>query len=267
MRTKITQSALKMAMLEEPKRRNVFRVTAGYVVASWIILQVLDVLAPIQLIPDWIRKAILYLLILGFTAAVVLRTPDINQAVTPGLGYRPTEPASAIPRANKNLSDIFLTTGQWDSCIESGRRVLQLAPQIENVHGIIGWCLLFDGRHDEAPAETLLERNEQIAAPVLAAVYHSLNRPAESTAAFARATEVGSRPALIARSLVYCGQTDEAFDWLNRMSESEAAELGDPAIDPAWSGLLDDPRWQPWLESKGLSKKQLSAYEFDARLP
>jgi len=59
-------------LYEELKRRNVFRVAAAYLVAAWLVLQVLDVLTPILQIPDWVARTLLYLLILGFVAALIL---------------------------------------------------------------------------------------------------------------------------------------------------------------------------------------------------
>ena len=48
------------------------RVAAAYLVAAWVVLQVLDVIVPILQLPEWIPLTVLYLLILGFFAAVIL---------------------------------------------------------------------------------------------------------------------------------------------------------------------------------------------------
>jgi len=42
--------------------------------------------------------------------------------------------------------------------------------------------------------------------------------------------------------------------------------LGNPATEPIWSPLYDDPRWEPWLASRGISKDQLFEYVFDFKL-
>ena len=60
---------------------------------------------------------------------------------------------------------------------------------------------------------------------------------------------------------------DDAFDWLNRLTAEMASEyLGNPATEPIWSPLYDDPRWEPWLASRGISKDQLFEYVFDFKL-
>jgi TolB-like protein/Flp pilus assembly protein TadD len=60
-----------MSLLSELNRRNVFRVAAAYVVLSWVVLQVADVLFEALLLPDVWNRAVLGLLVLGFIPALV----------------------------------------------------------------------------------------------------------------------------------------------------------------------------------------------------
>jgi TolB-like protein len=60
-----------MSLFSELKRRNVFRVVAAYVVLSWLLLQIVDVVSPILQLPDVFAKGVLVLIGLGFIAAVV----------------------------------------------------------------------------------------------------------------------------------------------------------------------------------------------------
>jgi len=55
-----------MSIFAELKRRNVFRVAAGYIVLGWLLLQVTDVVVPILELPGWVDKLVLFLLVLGF---------------------------------------------------------------------------------------------------------------------------------------------------------------------------------------------------------
>ena len=55
-----------MGVFQELKRRNVFRVGIAYLVLSWLLLQVADVVVPILELPDWVGKLVLFLLLLGF---------------------------------------------------------------------------------------------------------------------------------------------------------------------------------------------------------
>ena len=58
-------------LIEELRRRNVFRVGALYLVASWLVLQVADVLAGLLGLPDWTLRFVAFLLMLGFPLALV----------------------------------------------------------------------------------------------------------------------------------------------------------------------------------------------------
>jgi TolB-like protein/Tfp pilus assembly protein PilF len=60
-----------MSLFAELKRRNVIRVGVAYLVATWLLLQVVDVLTPILELPDWAPKLILVILVLGFVPVLI----------------------------------------------------------------------------------------------------------------------------------------------------------------------------------------------------
>ena len=86
----------------ELKRRNVYRVGIAYVVASWLLLQVIDVVEPIIGMPDWVAKLFLVLLAFGLPLVLVFSwayemTPeglkrekevDRTQSITGETGHR-----------------------------------------------------------------------------------------------------------------------------------------------------------------------------------
>jgi TolB-like protein/Tfp pilus assembly protein PilF len=57
-------------LFEELKRRNVIKVSAAYVVLSWLLAQVADLAADTFAAPDWVMKMFVTLLALGFPMAV-----------------------------------------------------------------------------------------------------------------------------------------------------------------------------------------------------
>jgi adenylate cyclase len=59
-----------MSLFTELKRRNVFRVAAAYLVVGWLVLQLADILLNIVGAPEWVGKAIIALLLLGFVPTV-----------------------------------------------------------------------------------------------------------------------------------------------------------------------------------------------------
>jgi TolB-like protein len=58
-------------LFQELKRRNVFRVGVAYLVASWLLLQIVDVIGPILRLPDQFTRYLLFLLIIGLLPALV----------------------------------------------------------------------------------------------------------------------------------------------------------------------------------------------------
>jgi len=57
---------------DELKRRNVFRVGIAYGVAAWLVLQVADLVLENIGAPDWMIKALMFFVALGFVAAVII---------------------------------------------------------------------------------------------------------------------------------------------------------------------------------------------------
>jgi adenylate cyclase len=70
-----------MSLFDELKRRKVFRVAGGYVVVSWVLVQVADIMLNNFGAPDWVFKSLVAVLFIGFPLAVFLTwayelTPD-----------------------------------------------------------------------------------------------------------------------------------------------------------------------------------------------
>jgi len=84
-----------MSILGEIKRRKVFQVAIAYVIAAWLIAQVVDVINEPLNLPGWFDTAVLVSLGLGFPIAVILawifdvtpkgvvRTPSSDNEVAP----------------------------------------------------------------------------------------------------------------------------------------------------------------------------------------
>jgi len=59
------------SFIQELKRRNVFRVAAIYVIVSWLLMQIGDVMFPALLLPDWTTRMLVAFLILGLPVALI----------------------------------------------------------------------------------------------------------------------------------------------------------------------------------------------------
>ncbi len=70
-----------MSFFNELKRRNVFKVGVAYAVASWVLLQIVDLVLENIHAPDWIMQVFMLALAVGFPIAVIIAwafevTPD-----------------------------------------------------------------------------------------------------------------------------------------------------------------------------------------------
>ena len=89
-------------ILEEIKRRNVFKVAIVYLIAGWLTMQVVDVMFPALMLPEWIASAVAAILLLGFPFALIFAwafeiTPDgikrekdvdRSESITPKTGQK-----------------------------------------------------------------------------------------------------------------------------------------------------------------------------------
>ena len=81
------------SFFEELKRRKVYRVAVGYLVAGWLIIQVAATIFPILGLPDWGERLVVSVVLIGFPLALFLAwafdvTPEGIQA-TPSLPVAP----------------------------------------------------------------------------------------------------------------------------------------------------------------------------------
>ena len=60
-----------MSIFGELQRRNVIRVAVAYAVASWVLMQFVDVITPVFELPDWAPKLIFLLLVIGLVPALI----------------------------------------------------------------------------------------------------------------------------------------------------------------------------------------------------
>ena len=60
------------AFIQELRTQYIYRIAAGYLVAAWLILQIAALLCSALGLPNWILKALLALLLVGFGASLIV---------------------------------------------------------------------------------------------------------------------------------------------------------------------------------------------------
>lgn len=105
------------SFIAELSRRNVWRVGIAYVIAAWLILQVLETIASVAGAPDWVGKFVLGLLLVGLPVALILAwvyelTPDgIKLEKDVARNASITQETGA--RLNKITIGVFLIAVAW----------------------------------------------------------------------------------------------------------------------------------------------------------
>ncbi|HEX7369218.1 MAG TPA: hypothetical protein VF284_02915 [Rhodanobacteraceae bacterium] len=136
----------KPSFFEELKRRHVWRVSAAYVVAGWLVVQVATQVFPFFSIPDWTVRLVVILIAIGFPVAVVCAWV---YEITPE-GIRRTEPAGS-PAARP--AHVRRSVGQKLNAIIFAVLVLAI--------GLLGWRLHALGHTGTAAPKVVQARDAQ----------------------------------------------------------------------------------------------------------
>ena len=96
-----------MSLFVELKRRNVFRVAAGYAVVAWLLIQASDILLGNFGAPDWVFQSLVVFLVIGFIIALILAwayelTPEGIQRTAPG------SQAETLPAKGRRLDGLIV---------------------------------------------------------------------------------------------------------------------------------------------------------------
>jgi TolB-like protein/tetratricopeptide (TPR) repeat protein len=157
-------------------------------------------------------------------------------------------------RIHHTMGNIFLVTGRFSEAEAVFRKSLEISPSGAFTHGLRALTLLELGQVDEAVAEVALEVAPVMRLQVEAQVQHALGRPGESDRALEALIEryAADYALQIAVVFAYRGQTELAFEWLERGFDLRDHGLSDLRLVREFRALEGDPRWHALLERVGL---------------
>ena len=163
------------------------------------------------------------------------------------------DPLAAVVYNNRAVG--LLWQGRLDEALSDARMVLELSPQREAAHSLVGAVYLAQAKPDAALQEILQETSERQRLLALAEVYHALGRAAESEAARASYMEnyQDNAPFSIACFHALRGEPDEAFEWLDRAYAERDPYLAWMKVHLDLKNLRSDPRWLPFLRKMRLA--------------
>ena len=266
--------------LAELKRRRVFRVIAAYGAVAFAVIEAADVVLPRMALPDWTVTLVVWLALLGFPVAVALswafdltskgvqRTVEVSPAELTRIINAPATkrwPAGLLALAGV----MALLAGAWYAGRHSSPNG-EAGPDRGSASPSIAVLPLTDMSPDGDQEEFALEEgDEEYRVKGNALSLHDLGREAEYEAMLGELSDGwGSQcPSEVAQVHAWTGDTDAAFEWLDKAVAQNEAGLTVQFLIPFYAALHRDPRWNRFRERTGTSAEQLAAIRFDTKVP
>ena len=147
------------------------------------------------------------------------------------------------PSGYFNLAQHYTLAGRYEEAIASANTALRLSPGIAGAQYFIGESLLRMGQPESALAAFEQEPDDEWRVKGMALAFYELARQEEYEERF---TELRSKwedrwPTEIAHVYAWVGEADKVFPLLEK--EAGVNGLGGVMVDPFFTHLHDDPRW------------------------
>ena len=162
-------------------------------------------------------------------------------------------------QARSYLANGFVVARQYQEARAEYARAIELNPVAPWYHAGLGSVYLQEGKLEEAASAAQADTADWARLTILACVRWSQKRIPESDAALAQLIKDAAETAAdqIADVYAYRGDEDKAFEWLERARRQRDAGLPTLRVDPYLQNLHDDPRWNAFLRTMGLTDDQL----------
>ena len=167
------------------------------------------------------------------------------------------DPVNAQARAF--LAGNLSVLGKQEEARAEYAREIELNPSAPNSHAGVGLTYLLEGKFEEAATAAQKDAAEWARLLIVSCARWAQKRIPESDAALAELiAKTGETAAYqIAEVYGYRNDKDHAFEWLERARRQRDAGLPGLRTDTLLSNLHDDPRWNAFLRTMGLSDDQL----------
>lgn len=162
------------------------------------------------------------------------------------------DPLRATLRAG--LGRLLYMAGRYDEARAALRKASDLNSQIPFVPLILSKILIAEGKPQQALLEIEKEPNDWAKLTGQALVYHALGRKQDSNGALAGliAKHATDSAYQVAEVYAYRGESDKAFQWLERAYDQRDSGLPTIKSDPLLKSLRHDPRYFEFLKKMRL---------------
>jgi tetratricopeptide (TPR) repeat protein len=164
---------------------------------------------------------------------------------------------------NNSLARALLLAGRYDDALAQARRTLDIDPGFGGAYLTLGETYVRLGRH--ADAISALERAvtlmSDLSRPLawLGHAYGAASEPEKARQALdrleARSWQTPVSPYDIALVHTGLGDSERAFDWLERASDARASDLIQLKVDRRFDSLRSDPRFADLLRRVGVDPR------------
>jgi TolB-like protein/Flp pilus assembly protein TadD len=153
------------------------------------------------------------------------------------------------PSGHFVLYQIQLRRGRLSEAEAAIRRTLAISATFSRAHFYLGRVLLARNQTEAALTEMRKEADDATRLGGSAMAYFTLRRKADSDVALAQMLKDQSKhnPYYIAQVYAFRGESDEAFNWLDRAYEQKDVGLSHFKGDVAFKSLEGDPRYKTFL--------------------
>ena len=165
------------------------------------------------------------------------------------LGRRAVEQDPLSATAYYFLGLSFVVAGRYDEAVAEITKALELAPQGAAMRSWLAVVLLLQGRLAEALEEARREPEEWGRAFALAVVEHAAGHADAADDALRRLIAKNATDAAYQIAEVHAvrGDTDGAFEWLERARDQHDGGVAWTKVDPLLRSLHADARWLDFL--------------------
>jgi TolB-like protein/DNA-binding winged helix-turn-helix (wHTH) protein/Flp pilus assembly protein TadD len=152
--------------------------------------------------------------------------------------------------SHSTLGYLLYAAGRYEEAQAALQKALDLNPQAAFVHLTVGKILIAEGKPQPALEEVEKEPLEWGKLTGQALAYHALGREQDSNAALASLIAKDDTDAAyqIAQVYAYRGESDKAFEWLERAYTQRDPGLPDIKSDPLLKSVHHDPRYAELLK-------------------